>query len=502
MTTPHSLPQNQRSSPSRIAVPESLKHEIYSYALQHPTYSNGVILKWVRKTHRPTFPQSTLSTLLTRKSIYCVRKDGKPGRGRPPKKAQASQATTPKEKDNDSPLQSSPVASSPMDPELQTILTRLAPTRCRKSQSHNFDVELKILYEVYQVICGSKARLTSQWIRERTRALLKLKPNFKQKNLTLVLKLLEEKYYLTSMVYKCINSPAAFTYSDMLVTLRPYFPELEKATVPDVDIAAFVAEKAKRKTQSKAPQVEYEPPVHVKVEDVVAQIPRVFSDVHVPVNCADQYQPPSAVQTGMSFNDDHSYVARGAESYDLLSMSHEVIPYMSDLSTYELQVTPDVVPFMAPFNTNMEVDDQYSVVHDEQFGLAPTDDYSYAGSTHVEVKSHEVEANIPLNPLTEYAGNPNAMEQFDPTEQFAYNGSMLDISDASSLCSISRPASRLDEPSVMDSMCQPMGSLGESNDMWMPSHIDFTSDSMEWQQSMYMMPTTYLSAQSDWRPLQ
>lgn len=227
--------QHQRKPTSRTAISEAQKEEICNYARSHPNDSNGMILAWARQKFRPDFPQSTLSTMLSKKGII-TRKKG--GRGRPPAANIASAQDNWVGQD----IQVSPAQHAPQEFSVKTglkmkELQRLAGARFRGRNSVYNDVEVTLLEEIYDTLRLGKNCLTLLWFRERAQELLlQTNAKFQRKYLCQFLEQLYAKYYLTSVVAQYLKQKSnSFTYESMLQKLALKFPGLKYAPVPELE---------------------------------------------------------------------------------------------------------------------------------------------------------------------------------------------------------------------------------------------------------------------------
>lgn len=219
---------NKRSSPSksvRKAISGSQKEQICNYARANPAASNQMILAWARATfNRPDFPQSTLSTVLSKNGII-TQKSG--SRGRPPSRrtlarSQDEGLRTEEERDLSVVSQRTGVLVK----ELQT----LAEGRYRDRLSVYADIELRLLEDVYDMVRLGQT-ITQTQLREKTYALLLQKrATYQRKYLCQFLEGITAKYFLLDNVVRHLKGQV--TYRDMLDKLATKFPALRFAPLP------------------------------------------------------------------------------------------------------------------------------------------------------------------------------------------------------------------------------------------------------------------------------
>ena len=227
---------------SRTAISGSQKEEICNYARTHPQASNTMILAWARARFRPNFPQSTLSTVLSKNGII-TRKSG--SRGRPPSRNTLVRLenNTIKQDRRPSDLQFDkdsgyPIVSSRTGILIKDLLT-LVGDRCRERLSVYRNVEIQLLEDIYNVLRLAQSRITYEYIRERTfQLLLQTRPNYQRKYLCQFLDCLSAKYFLINVVVQHLRPPAGveypMTYQQMLDKLGTKFPGLRFSAVPEM----------------------------------------------------------------------------------------------------------------------------------------------------------------------------------------------------------------------------------------------------------------------------
>lgn len=218
------MPNTRKAS--RTAISGSQKESICNYARAHPSASNAMILAWARATFRPDFPQSTLSTVLSKNGII-TRKSG--SRGRPPSRRTLVRLENNELVRLDQQQNEDCIVSSRTGVLVKDLLA-LAEERCRERSSVYRDVEILLLEEIYNTLRLAQTRLTYESLRERTFELLVQKrPGYQRKYLCQFLDGLAAKYFLVNVVVQYLRpvpSKPSLTYQQMLEKLAIKFPGL------------------------------------------------------------------------------------------------------------------------------------------------------------------------------------------------------------------------------------------------------------------------------------
>lgn len=250
----HSNGKNTPKS-TRLTIPESVKEQVCNYVLTASSPVSGkAIFAWAKHQLGYSFPQSTISTLLSSRGIT-IKRSGR--RGRPPIANKLPSYTG-----ADGFFPGDRILTAGQQRHSKSLystntglmlcqLQRLADGRLRSSSGDHPDIELAALEETYNLLRVGCSRVTPEWLFGTVKRLFQNKQQQQlqmlqqgqqsqkphkpvlttTKYISQFLNLLYKKYYLTNVIADCIVAHS-LSYHDMMAKLSLKFPALRMAPIP------------------------------------------------------------------------------------------------------------------------------------------------------------------------------------------------------------------------------------------------------------------------------